>query len=363
MHRNNVVVFRTGHLGDTICAIPAFRLLREHFSDSNLVLLCDRPDQGDKIAAAQVIRDLGIFDEIATYSSKRGLATIVELTRLIRGFHPAAAIILPQVREPSESLRKKIWLFRLCGVQDIRGSQLVGSDHELHPNETDRLLEILKMAGITGPKPHYAIRSNEESVFRLRAELTQIGCSKQKPLIVFCGGGKASTQRWPMERYAAVLRRTAESLPCAILAIGSEGELSEYREKILPVFPDLKFLDRSLAMLELFELFRFATAYVGNDTGPAHIAAAVGCPTAVVMSARNAPGMWDPDVEQRLIIRHRTECENCFLIDCVYEKHRCMREITVEQVTQQLLSFLTKLFRQKSLDITCAGSRESSAFH
>ena len=45
-----MLVLRTGHLGDTICAIPAFRLLRQVFSQSHLTLLCDRPRKR-KVAA------------------------------------------------------------------------------------------------------------------------------------------------------------------------------------------------------------------------------------------------------------------------------------------------------------------------
>jgi ADP-heptose:LPS heptosyltransferase len=43
------------------------------------------------------------------------------------------------------------------------------------------------------------------------------------------------------------------------------------------------------------------------------------------------------------VLRHRTECENCFLSDCVTEQHRCMTAITVERVVAEVIPFLKSL--------------------
>lgn len=343
MPAESVLVFRTGNLGDTICAIPAFRVIREHYSKAHLVLVCDRPDHGEKIAAASVIADLNIFDRIEAYSSKKGWSTVLELRRLIRDVYPKTIVILPQVREPDVSLRRKKWLFRACGVADIRGCQIRGSDHEWHVNETERLLQVLRRAGISGNHPGYDIPINQESASSIAGKLKDLGVRNSDRLIIFCGGGKASSQRWPMERYGKVLATLANSISGVIVGVGTASEVNEYRAELVPSFPSLRLLDQPLSLSELIELLRRAQMYIGNDTGPMHVAAAVGCPVAVIMSARNAPGMWDPDVTQKLIIRNRTECENCFLVDCVTEKHRCMQEIAVEQVTRELIPFVKSL--------------------
>src|SRR5580658_9613367 len=109
-----VLVYRTGHLGDTVCAIPAFRLIRSFFKDAGLTLLCDRP-QGDKVAVADVIRNLGIFENVITYASNRGLLTVWELFRAVREVRPDIVIILPQVRESAGNVRQKKGFFRRCG--------------------------------------------------------------------------------------------------------------------------------------------------------------------------------------------------------------------------------------------------------
>jgi ADP-heptose:LPS heptosyltransferase len=166
---------------------------------------------------------------------------------------------------------------------------------------------------------------------------------RAKAYIVFCGGGKAPVQRWELARYAAVLEEVHESLQIPVVAIGGEGELQEYRAEVLPRFPDLHVLPAPLPFRALCELMRSAFMSFGNDTGPMHVAAAVGCPTAVVMSSRNTLGAWDPDAHPALVIRHPTPCQGCFLVECTTHAHRCMTEITPRRVSADVQTFARRL--------------------
>src|SRR5436853_6265282 len=120
--RNRVLVYRTGHLGDTVCAIPAFRLIRSHFADAELILFCDEP-QESKVPAYEVVEKLQIFDHIVTYTSGRGLLSVGQLVRAVRTVRPGLLIMLPQARETAEKVQRKRWLFKRCGVPDVRGFQ------------------------------------------------------------------------------------------------------------------------------------------------------------------------------------------------------------------------------------------------
>ena len=341
--RKAVLVFRTGHLGDTVCAIPAFRLIRSHFANEELVLLCDHLSDGDKVPAVEVVQSLGIFDRIITYTSGQGVFSVWQLFRAVRAVQPSLLIILPQSQESVRRVRRKKRFFLGCGVADVRGLEMPGSRNGQRPAEPDRLVGILRGMGISGTKPAYDIpidSARRASVYeKLRSNSFDVG----RPLIIFCGGGKVATQCWPLERYAAVLSRLSAEMNCEVIGVGNSQEIDSYRARVLPIFGALRLLSAPLTVPELFELCRLASVYFGNDTGPMHVSAAVGCPVAVVMSGRNAPGMWDPDVELRLIIRHRTECENCFLTDCIVMQHRCMAEITVERVTAEVIPFVKSL--------------------
>ncbi len=345
---HKVLVFRTGHLGDTVCAIPAFRLIRQTFPNAELTLLCDRPGRSVLVPAAEVTKDLGIFDRIESYrSSGAFFSGAWQIFKAVRKIKPDLVIGLPQVRESNGNVRQKRKFFRRCGVADVRVVQISTFAHEWQPNEPNRLLEILDSVGFQGPKPDYAIPANSHAQLSLTQKLRAAEIREDVPMIVFCGGGKASTQCWALDRYAAVLTQIANDIDVEIVGIGTAQEIDSYRREILPLFNDLSILAEPLTIPEMFEVFRGAYCYLGNDTGPMHVAAAMSCPVIALVSARNAPGSWDPDTPDSLVIRHRTECEDCFLIDCVAEKHRCMTAISVQEVVNRSFPFLKQLTKGK----------------
>lgn len=340
--QKSVLVFRTGHLGDTVCAIPALRLIRQHFADAELAFLCDQP-QDAKVPAPAVIQNLNIFDRLVTYTSGRGLTSLWQLFAAVRRVRPDLVIMLPQSRDSAENVRRKKRFFERCGVGDVRGFQLPHSQRAWHANEAARLVQLLNGMGVQGAKPSYDIVSDPASRLSMEQKLRAAGVAPAQPFVIFCGGGKAPTQCWPMERYADVLVELARATGYEVVGLGSPHEVAQYRTHVLPQFPALRLFSDPLTITEIFELCRRAVLYVGNDTGPMHVAASVGCPVAVVMSARNAPGSWDPDVAPHLVVRHRTECEDCFLVECKTQQHRCMTEISAQQVLADLLPFVQTL--------------------
>ena len=148
---------------------------------------------------------------------------------------------------------------------------------------------------------------------------------------------------------AGALRASFGTVGSGVLAAGfgfghrrGNGAVSCWRP---PRLPRLENGESPFSIGELFEVCRLAALYLGNDTGTMHVAAAVDCPAAAVISARNPPGAWDPDLpaSARLVFRHRTFCENCFLNACEVEGFRCMLSITVEDVVAELLPFVRKI--------------------
>ena len=337
-----IVVYRTGNLGDTVCAIPAFRLIRERYPEAELTFLCDRPNEGN-VGAVSVVSRLGLFDQIETYRSAGKLASLYQLFRASKRVQPDMLICLTQNAEPRRSLRYKELFFRWSGIRDVRGFELAKDCGTAELNEPARLIRILNQCGISGPKPAYAIPVESSAQAAAHKALISAGVEPSAPFAVFCGGGKFPVQHWPLERYAQVIRSVQEKYDWPIIALGSPSELALYKETMHESCRELVFLDAHLDIAAMFELFRCATVYIGNDTGPMHVAAAVGCPVVTVMSARDAPGAWYPDVQPRLFMRNRVDCEKCYLSACITEKHRCLLDISADRVISALLPFLQSL--------------------
>jgi ADP-heptose:LPS heptosyltransferase len=337
----SILVIRTGHLGDTIGAIPALRMIRAWAPQARLEVLCDQP-LGGQTAASTVLEPTGVADRIHVYSARPWWRAFLQFRHIVMQVRPDLAIVLGQSRASAAAVTRLVTVLRMLGIADVRCSNPISPEGGPWLGESERLCSGLRSAGIEGPTPPFAIPLCQDARLSVQRRLAELGVGSADRYLVFCGGGKAPTQRWPLERYAEVLDRIVQASGWPVVAIGSAQEIQQYRAAFGNARPGIVCL-RGLDIPQLFELMRGATAYLGNDTGPTHVAAAVSCPVVAVMSARNAPGQWYPEVEPRLVFRKEVSCQNCFLQDCVTEQHRCMTGIAVEEVAAGILPFLDRL--------------------
>jgi heptosyltransferase III len=75
-----------------------------------------------------------------------------------------------------------------------------------------------------------------------------------------------------------------------------------------------------------------ARLFIGHDSGPMHLAAAVGTPCVAIFAARNPPGQWFPLGIGHHVIYHQTDCYGCELTVCTKHRKKCILSITVDEV-------------------------------
>jgi ADP-heptose:LPS heptosyltransferase len=88
----------------------------------------------------------------------------------------------------------------------------------------------------------------------------------------------------------------------------------------------------SLSVAKLAAVLRRAELFIGADSGPSHVAAAVGTPVLALFSGTNDPQQWKPCGERVAVLRAPPACSPCHRETCVWADHPCMRGITVETV-------------------------------
>jgi len=91
-----------------------------------------------------------------------------------------------------------------------------------------------------------------------------------------------------------------------------------------------------LSVVELAALLEQADLFAGADSGPAHLAAAVGTPGVVLFSGTNNPRQWRPWGEDVRVVRHAVECSPCHRRRCPWREHPCMRRLSPRQVTEAI---------------------------
>jgi ADP-heptose:LPS heptosyltransferase len=161
---------------------------------------------------------------------------------------------------------------------------------------------------------------------------------KGRPYAVVHPSALMSTKRWEATRFAAVARDIASKDLTIVLTAGP-GEESHALEVAQHIEGTVILL--GLSIPELAELIRGARLYVGNDSGPMHLAAAVGTPIVAVWGSSDSR-RWRPWGVEHRVVQNPFECNPCPGYRClVAPSPLCIESVTVDQVStaaEELLS-------------------------
>ena len=301
-------------IGDAVMSLPFLRALRRaHPSDSLAVLARRGP--------AAIYRAEASTDEVLLRAS-----FLSDVVTLSRGRFDEAWLL-------PNSFRAGLYAFasgakrRIGYATDRRGALLThplpapaGTGHQLR--DYDALLAAQGIAPDDGP-PRLPLP--EAAVRRADAALSAAGLSG---FVALCPGSAfAVTKRWPADRYAALADALAErGLPCAILIGPGERELGARVAASARTAPPV--LGADLDPVELAAVLARARCAVTNDSGPMHLAGAVGTPVVAFFGATD-PGRTGPSGSPSRVLDRYVFCSPCFKTDCPYG-HECMKEIGVE---------------------------------
>lgn len=179
----------------------------------------------------------------------------------------------------------------------------------------------------------------------IRANLLRSSWDERSLVICHLGAG-TEAKHWPVEHWAELTARLVARRFTVILVGGkSDQPKAQQVLQLLPGAED-QVWDASgqLSLRELAALVEHAEVLVGADSGPAHLAAAVGKPVVVLFSGSNRVFQWRPRGARVQVVHHAVACRPCHRPRCPLPDHPCMRQIRPEEVLQAL----ERLLEEKS---------------
>jgi ADP-heptose:LPS heptosyltransferase len=347
-----VLIYRIGSLGDTIVSLPSIHLVARVFPNAERRLLTNFPIKQAAPPAAAILENTGLVQGYFRYSI--GTRSPLELLRLwwsIASWRPDVLVYLGTARGLAAAKRDRTF-FRLCGVKQIvgvpsseeeQGNLLLADGETLEP-EAERLARLIADLGdanVADPSS-WDLRLTAEERARAAEALKPAG---GRPLVAVSIGTKVQSNEWGNDNWRALLARIATEYPRHALAvIGAPGDIeaSEYIAaswRGVGAGPALN-LCGQLKPRESGALLAQASLFLGHDSGPMHLAAAVQTPCVAVFSARGKPRVWFPYGEQHRVLYHRVDCWGCSLDTCIVEKKKCILSISVDEVFTQVRSVL-----------------------
>lgn len=347
-----VLVYRLGSLGDTLIALPAFHLVARAFPDADRRLLTNFPVNAKAPPAAAILENTnlihGYFRYIVGTRSPRELFAL--WWRLLR-WRPQVLVYMGPTRGV-DSARRDARFFRLCGVkrligvpvtEDMQWNRWQDSEQAFEP-EGSRLVRNLAELGdgnLDDPASWDLHLTPAEDARAIEV----LDPAENHPILAVSVGTKVQSKDWGRENWRALLGRLATTYPDHSLVLcgaSEESETSEYtadgwrQNSKTPIIN----LCGLLTPRESAAVLAHARIFVGHDSGPMHLAAAVQTPCVAIFAARNKPRVWFPHGKQHRIVYHQTDCWGCGLETCIVERKKCLTSITVEEVLTEVRAVL-----------------------
>ncbi len=198
----------------------------------------------------------------------------------------------------------------------------------------------LNTENLLGRQPDTSLTVAPATQAAARDLLRSSGVRPNRPVVALCPGSiNSRAKRWPVERYAALADLLIERVDAEVLLIGSGGETAVSSEVTALMRNQAIELTGKTSLAQLVGVLSLVDLLVTNDTGPAHIAAALARPTLVIFGPTN-PLTTKPFSDVAEIVRQPPDCAPCMLRDCPID-HRCMTAINPEEVFQRATAFLS----------------------
>lgn len=341
-----VVVRGANWVGDAVMTVAALRELRRVLPAAHITL-ATRPWAQGIFAGTDLVDELLLIDD-----TRRGLRSTFSQITEWRTRRFDLALLFPNAFEPAFIAAAARVPLRVGYATDGRGFLLThplavptwrSEQHEVfyYLNLVFQLEHALTgEAQFESREPQFQLSVPPARQAAARNLLTRHGAlAGDRPLVALCPGSTNSrAKRWPPERYAALADHLMGKAKANVVLIGAREELEVTQEVLAKMRRRPVVLTGETDLAETIAVLSVADLLVTNDTGPAHISAALERPTLVIFGPTN-PLTTRPFSPTADIIRHPPDCAPCMLRDCPID-HRCMTAITPEEVFLRAVEML-----------------------
>jgi lipopolysaccharide heptosyltransferase I len=336
-----ILIIKPSSLGDVVHALPVLAALRRACANAHIawlvndglaplleghplldeVIRFDRDRYGRMWRSPRVFVD---FWRFVAQIRRRRFDLVIDLQGLIRSGLMSRFSGAGQRLGFAEA-REGAWLFYSRRVRCADSAE----------HAVDKNLAVVRALGLSVDRPEFPL--GLQAVERAAASelLARAAGEPVEAFTAVIPGARWETKLWPMEKMAALIDRMhAEGLARCVL-LGAPDE-REFAERIVATCRSrvIDLVGRT-SLRQLAALIDLAGRVVCHDSGPLHIAAALGKPTVAIFGPTN-PDRTGPYSDAARVVRHLIECAPCYRRVCPYGHQNCLRQLEVETVLAEV---------------------------
>ncbi len=302
-----LLIYRLGSIGDTVVALPCFHAIARAFPQDHRIALTNIPVSGATSSLADVLGGSGlIHGELAYPVGTRSPMALLRLRREILATGADRLVYLMPERSPL-ALRRDLLFLKACGLDDaigvspetLRLRRLNERTGEVE-RECARLARSLAKLGpidLDAPESWDLMltASERESARKLFPD---------GPFLAINMGGKLARNDWGADKWTALLQTLSRLHPAlGLVIVGAAGDRARAECARLAWSGPTQNLCGQLSVRETAAALERAALFIGHDSGPMHLAAAVRVPLVALFGDNNPPKKWHP-VSARQICLH-----------------------------------------------------------
>lgn len=349
----NILCVRLDYLGDVLMTTPAMRAIRESLPGCSLTLLTSPsgaaisryiPEIDDTIIYAppwlksSPVRDPDYQLEMMHTLRQRNFNAVIIFTSFSQNPLPTALLChLARIPLSLAHCHENPYQLLTDWVLDLEPAQ--GIRHEVR-----RQLDLVATVGFRSANEKLSFAVRDEDIAWVRQRLSPDVLDNKVPLVMLHPGATAVSRRYPPEHWSRVVHALHAELGANLLLTGDANEV-ELVDSIIGTSgirsPVVQSLAGQLDIGQLSAAIALSSVVISNNTGPAHMAAAIGTPLVDLYALTNP--QHTPWQARSRVLFHDVPCRFCFKSICPKGHGDCLTKVQPAQVVAAVQDLLQDL--------------------
>lgn len=336
----SILLFKLRYIGDVLLITPAIRLLRQAYPEAYITMMVNRGTE-------DVLRHNPHLDHVYTIDRTilekapfyKRLTYEWNVIKSLRDKHYDVSVDFDSGERGAymsllSGIDLRIGFYYPRGLRRMIFNRQVGIDRPLHIVERNLTL-VEKTLGLTRKDDALELYTGPEDERHITLLLERNRLDDNAPVIVH-PGARHHSKEWPLEKWGMLIDRIQGELGYPVIITGGDREREDIRSIASRMKTPVHSLAGQTSVLELAALLKRAILFIGNDSGPMHIAAAAGTPV-IALFGPTDPAVWGPWGNGHTVLSKHLPCSPCKVIRCDRGKECCMEQISVVEVMNAVI--------------------------
>ena len=328
-----ILLVRTDRIGDVLLSTPAIKAIRDRYPSAYIAMMVS-PYGRDIVDGNPYLDEVIIYDKDKMHKGCKGA---FRLSLELRNKRFDLALILHPTNRAHlvtflAGIPKRVGYDRKLGfllTDKIKHEKQLGQKHE-----SEYVLDMLRYLKIESLDKKLYMPIKKEAIDWIEQKLLNEGINPVDKILAIHPGASCPSKIWPAQNFAAVCDALVDKYGLKVVVISGPKDSDRAEEVTRNMRSHFVNLGGKTSIPQLAGLLKKCALFISNDSGPVHIASALGTPVISIFGRNQAglsPKRWGPLGLKDKILHKEVGCIECLAHNCKKE-FACLKAITVEDV-------------------------------